>query len=135
MCEVDAGLFRWSNGILTSFSADPEVGGRFCNAAVTDHAGRVWLGFRDGEVIVRDGERFRVYDRQDGLPGGAVTALHEDSRGTMWIGAANGLVSSPASIYRRRHFGRKPAHECAGHPRGCESYGLDRRQLWCRAAR
>lgn len=93
MCEVDAGLFRWSNGILTSFSADPEVGGRFCNAAVTDHAGRVWLGFRDGEVIVRDGERFRVYDRQDGLPGGAVTALHEDSRGTMWIGAANGLVS------------------------------------------
>jgi signal transduction histidine kinase/ligand-binding sensor domain-containing protein len=93
MCEVDAGLFRLKDGTLTLLSGAPEMGRRFCNAIVTDHAGRVWAGFTDGSVGVRDGERFRIYDQRDGLSGGAVSVIYEDSRGTMWIGSTNGLTS------------------------------------------
>jgi hypothetical protein len=131
MCEVDAGLFRWSDGILNSFSADPEVGGRFCNAAVTDHAGRVCQS-AGWQVIVRDGERFRSTTGRTVYPARRDRA----SRGQPHGGSAprTGWCLSPAIDLPPSSVGGNP-HTNVRAILGSESYGLDRRQLWCRAAR
>ena len=91
LCELDLGLFRWQAGRLTSLEQVPEIGRRSATAAFTDHAGRVWIGFSDGTVVAHDRGRFRAYGAQDGLPGGRVAVIQEDSRHTLWVGTVNGL--------------------------------------------
>ncbi len=94
MCDVDNGVFRWQDGALASFAGTPEIAShRVCAATLTDRAGRVWLGFSDGTVAVRQDGTFRIYSDRDGLTGGAVSVLHEDGDGRIWIGTAKGLVS------------------------------------------
>ena len=95
LCDVDNGLFRWKDGALTSFAGTPSIAShRVCAAMLTDRNGRVWTGFSDGTLAIREHDTFRILDARDGLTGGAVSALHEDASGTIWIGTAKGLVTS-----------------------------------------
>lgn len=91
LCEVDRGVFRWQAGTLTSYQHVPEIGRKSGTVAFTDHLGRVWIGFTDGSLAVHEQGRFRVYGPADGLPGGRVGAIHEDSHQTLWVGTASGL--------------------------------------------
>ncbi|HEX5108761.1 MAG TPA: two-component regulator propeller domain-containing protein [Vicinamibacterales bacterium] len=68
-----------------------EIPGVFQTTAMTlsaDRAGRLWIGARGGRLGVRDpGGAFRSFD-----PGiGSITAIFEDSIGTMWFGGEAGL--------------------------------------------
>ena len=91
LCEVDLGVFRWVDGALTSFSSDPAIRRKFGTSAFTDRAGRVWIGFSDGTVAVREGSAFHLYTSGDGLPEGSIRAIYQDSGGTLWVGATGGL--------------------------------------------
>ena len=58
--------------------------------AYADAAGRVWMGFKEGAILLIDGSIRRVLSLKDGLHVGAVLAIFV--RGTMaWIGGSNGL--------------------------------------------
>jgi ligand-binding sensor domain-containing protein len=52
----------------------------------------LWIGhFTTGVSVFRRG-RIVTYGTQDGLPGGAVTAIARDSGGTMWASTSRGLA-------------------------------------------
>ena len=79
------GVFRWKDDKLESFDDVPEVRGKLGTYAITDRQGRVWMGFADGSLVVYPG-KFRAYSREQGLPGGSVASISEDSAGTIWVG-------------------------------------------------
>ncbi len=56
-----------------------------------DSVGRLWLGTLDGVVVV-DGSRTWVINRDGGLPGNQVWCVYCDRQGVMWAGVNGGLV-------------------------------------------
>jgi signal transduction histidine kinase/ligand-binding sensor domain-containing protein len=77
-------------------------------AALRDHEGRLWIGFRYlglGRVLdAPDGPpRIERLTTADGLLSDAIQALAEDARGRIWIGTARGIqVLDPATGRLRR---------------------------------
>lgn len=66
-----------------------------------DRSGRIWFGFYEGGVGVYDGDRVRVFTRENGLPtSGHVTDIHIGADGQIWFATSfNGLykVIGPGS--------------------------------------
>ena len=86
------GIFRYRQDRWTHFVPDLEALRKMSPSAIgTDRAGRVWFGYRSGEVLLLDGDRQRVWNRADGLELGRVTVLtpYEDA---MLVGGAEGLA-------------------------------------------
>jgi ligand-binding sensor domain-containing protein/signal transduction histidine kinase len=58
-----------------------------------DARGRLWVGFREGGVARRDGERFLFFGAADGVPASQARSLHRDARGRLWLATTGaGLV-------------------------------------------
>ena len=70
-----------------------------CRVLHPDAAGRMWMGFENGEVAVADGETYRVYSSGDGLPTFKVLTIFDDREGQLWIGGETGL-----SLLDHDHF-------------------------------
>lgn len=80
---------------------DPQV-----RAVAEDASGYLWLAGSDG-LMRFDGQRFRQWRREEGLPDVDLRALHVDARDRLWVGTANdGLVMMDAD---RSGFQRLPA--------------------------
>jgi len=80
---------------------DPDV-----RAMDEDASGYLWLAGSDG-LMRFDGQRFRQWRREEGLPDVDLRALHVDVRDRLWVGTANhGLVMMDAD---RSGFQRLPA--------------------------
>jgi signal transduction histidine kinase len=75
-----AGLNRWSNGSFAPFGRDGRVNGLIPNSLFQDDSGRIWASTPAGFGYFQD-DRFRPVST---VPG-AVTAVAEDSAGTLWI--------------------------------------------------
>src|SRR5712691_698543 len=56
-----------------------------------DTSGRMWLGLENGDVGVFRNERLEILSEMDGLAGGTVNTIFEDSHGVIWVGTALGL--------------------------------------------
>ena len=58
-----------------------------------DASGNIWMGFYEGGMAVFDGQKFRLFDRNDGLPpNGHVADIQIDAKGTIWLAtSAQGL--------------------------------------------
>jgi len=69
-------------------------------ALLVDHDGVVWAGTWGGGLSRFDGENWKVYTVDDGLPGNHVFMLHEDDRGQLWIGTNNGLARLDENGFR-----------------------------------
>jgi ligand-binding sensor domain-containing protein/signal transduction histidine kinase len=73
-------------------------------AAFAQDGASIWIGFYEGGIArFRDG-RFQFYTTADGVPAGAINALHIDRAGRLWIGSAVagvGRVDDPAAIQAR----------------------------------
>ena len=54
--------------------------------------GTVWAGTWGGGLGHFDGERWRNYTMDDGLPANHVFMLHQDADGTVWAGTSKGLA-------------------------------------------
>ncbi len=61
-------------------------------AITVDQAGIVWAGTWGGGLSRFDGESWRTFTKQDGLPANHVFALAEDASGNVWIGTSRGLA-------------------------------------------
>lgn len=96
--EISTGLVRLGEASATKPDAPPP-GTKPPFTIYGDASGRVWTGYFDGTLQVRDGDDVRTFGRADGFVGGMVTTLHESPRGTVWIGSSKGL-----SRYRDGRF-------------------------------
>lgn len=54
-------------------------------AIFRDHASRLWIGFSDGSIYHLDGERFRLWQPEEGLPKASITGFAEDATGKLWF--------------------------------------------------
>ena len=91
--DVQRGLQRLVDGRLAGASLPDEV--RLAPLAWmdTDREGTLWLATADERLasVSPDGQT-AVYGRDDGLVAGMVRAVLVDDQGTVWLGAAEGLV-------------------------------------------
>jgi signal transduction histidine kinase/ligand-binding sensor domain-containing protein len=99
LCEVDRGIFRWSEGVLTGFGHVAGLRHKFPVAALTASDGRLWFGFSDGTLAVHDGGRFDFFTAADGLAGGRINVLYEDAHRVIWIGSDAGLSRHAAGRF------------------------------------
>jgi signal transduction histidine kinase/ligand-binding sensor domain-containing protein len=97
--DKGGGVLRLRDGNWTDFRNRVHLPQYRCRVLYGDPLGRLWLGFEDGEVAVRENEEFHVYSSKDGLPGGKVLAITRDRAGNIWIGSEGGL-----SRFDQGHF-------------------------------
>ncbi|MDQ6788075.1 MAG: histidine kinase [Acidobacteriota bacterium] len=83
-------LFRWENERLEKI---PEFDHVTIWAIHFDSRGDALIGTEKGLFIFRDDKFVARYTTDDGLPSNDVKTIHEDGRGTLWIGTYGGLVS------------------------------------------
>src|SRR5260370_21730157 len=57
-----------------------------------DSRGRVWVGFKTGEIVLYDGTGFRTFTETDKLPGGVLHSISAGSDGSVWIASERGLA-------------------------------------------
>jgi signal transduction histidine kinase len=91
---VDAGLLRFDGvRFLTwdAISSDP-LPRASVREVLVSRDGSLWIGFGEAGGVARIGRgTVRSYGDADGLRGGTVSMLKEDSNGTIWLGNDHGL--------------------------------------------
>ena len=84
------GLMRRDNGLVTRV---PEGNGLREITAIEDYKGEcLWVGTRNGTLHRYKNGQWQRYDREQGLPAGAIRTLVADGPDTLWIGTREGLV-------------------------------------------
>ena len=91
------GLSRLSHSNIRTVQsrADPDS---FVNAVIVTRDSAVWTATAAG-LTRRQGTVERAYTERDGLPGRIVTALHEDTRGTLWAATTLGVARLDGSRF------------------------------------
>jgi len=82
---------RLLHGVWSDFRKSATLPKYRCRVLRGDSAGRMWLGYEDGEVAVYENGSFRIYSSKDGLTGGQINTIYEDSNRHTWIGSDGGL--------------------------------------------
>lgn len=90
------------------------------NAVLVDRFNTLWIGTNADGLILVDlngpiGEKFIHYrygkDRsEDGwIPSSRIDAIHEDSRGNVWVATGDGLLKASRNRHRFRHLRHHPS--------------------------
>jgi len=86
-----AGVFRLAEGKWQRNGNLPDLPQAPAITMVTDEAGRLWLGYAQGQLARVDRHGVRLFGSNDGLRIGGITAL--SARGEhLWVGGEHGLV-------------------------------------------
>lgn len=101
---MDAGLTRWDRArdtfqVYTAADGLPPPPS-LPSAFAEDPQGNLWIGFQYGGIARYAGKRFRYFGASAGVPDGALTALHVDGSGRLWLATnQSGVarVDDPAS--------------------------------------
>jgi len=80
-----------SKAILKNYSTRQGLNYFNVKTVLQDREGNVWIGTDVGLNQYR-GERFQLFDRQDGLVNDIVWAVCTDRKGNMWLGTNDGLT-------------------------------------------
>jgi signal transduction histidine kinase/ligand-binding sensor domain-containing protein len=83
------GLSRLSESTIQTAPAPSQDA--FVEAVITTRDGSVWTGTADG-LHRSDGHQQRTYGVEHGLPGRVISALHEDTSGTLWVATTQGIA-------------------------------------------
>lgn len=87
------GLSHWDGKKIENFKTSKGPSGPGVAAIRVDRKGGVWAGttgFQSGGLCHVEGNGLKCYDTKDGIPLGIIS-LFEDSSGTIWAGAVDGL--------------------------------------------
>lgn len=82
------GLLRWDGtefGTMTNVSGVPSAAPA---RMLRDHGGRIWAG-SVGAMFCLEGNAWKRYGSDDGLPGVAISSLGEGADGTIWAGTVD----------------------------------------------
>jgi ligand-binding sensor domain-containing protein len=91
--DVQRGLHRLADGQLTSAPLPYDLRRTALAWMDTARDGTLWLATADGRLVsIGVDGRSAIYDREDGLDAGMVRSILVDDEGTLWLGAAKGLV-------------------------------------------
>jgi signal transduction histidine kinase/ligand-binding sensor domain-containing protein len=86
-------LLRWQAGAVAKHNLTDEIPGAMTPYVLfEDHTGNIWLGCTRG-LLRYQGDGFVRYTCRDGLSCDRVSALAEDSEGTLFIGTVGGGVN------------------------------------------
>jgi ligand-binding sensor domain-containing protein/signal transduction histidine kinase len=101
------GLAHYSGGAFTTYSRLDGLGSDVIGAILRSRSGTLWVGTLGG-LSSFDGRGFHNYTHSPQAPGGlagdAITTLHEDSQGTLWIAAhAAGLTRLRNGVFTAIH--------------------------------
>jgi diguanylate cyclase (GGDEF)-like protein len=125
------GLARWNGAEFTVFDRSnvPELHGNGVRALAVGRDGALWVGSaRGGLLRLRAGEWTR-YGRDTGFPFDEIMALHEDTRGALWVaGEELGVVrmqadGSIALFDRDDGVGHNTVYTIAEDPDGAIYFG------------
>ena len=103
------GLARWepaTNRVrdLAGAAGLPSFKGNLSRSFGEDRYGNVWIGFRSGLARFSNG-RFTYFTAREGLPAGAINAIHVDKSGRLWLATdGGGLVRVDSSDAPRPAF-------------------------------
>jgi PAS domain S-box-containing protein len=87
---TNAGLTRWTNGIMKVFTVADGLPGNHINTVYEDRSGNLWVGSFDGLSRFEHG-RWSTYGSNDGLSHNHVLSITEDREGSLWVGTQEGF--------------------------------------------
>lgn len=97
------GLFRWNGSDLVPLQRESAEAGRIALAR-TDSSGRLWVGFLDGRIGVRERDgTLRMVAEHDGLNArthDAIYTIFEGPDGVLWFGGSGGLTALSGGRFR-----------------------------------
>ena len=91
--DAGKGLFRQSSGQSPEAILDSTLAAQTVTAIYPSRNREIWLGLHSGNVVAYQHGAFHKYSTQDGLPGGQIHGITEDTAGELWIATEHGLCS------------------------------------------
>jgi ligand-binding sensor domain-containing protein len=85
------GLFRVSNGAITSYRTKDGLPNNQVRAVLSDRHGALWVGTTAGLARLQNG-KFTTFGTSDGLANSRITSIYEDADGILWLGTRGGLI-------------------------------------------
>jgi len=97
------GLMRFDGARFSIFDHEntPELKENSVFTLLASRDGSLWIGTEGGGLVRYQAGRFRAYGSREGLSDGFVRALHEDRKGTIWVGTDNGLLRLVGERFER----------------------------------
>jgi signal transduction histidine kinase len=95
IADLDGGVFRWHEGELSRITAT------WARSLYADRSGRVWIGLRDGHLLVYQDNPLQTLSTHDWLVGTDITSFYENKNGTLWIGTSDGIGYVDADTFNR----------------------------------
>lgn len=99
------GLYRFADGVWTSFGQRKNLPWAGPLVEFTDNLGRVWLGYAAFEkcrLAMLDGDKIRLFGPGDGAPTGNVTAI-SGLGADVWVGGEFGLEKFDGERFHAIH--------------------------------
>ena len=84
------GLYRYTNGVLSSFKRLDGLASDHVLALAETIDGSIWIGTEDGLTQLSEA-KFPIFSTSEGLSSEAGLAVAADPRGGVWVGTNNGL--------------------------------------------
>ncbi len=92
-------VYRWANGVWSSWGNPQDVTDEAAVSLLTDSGGRIWFGYAEpGNMAVIDRGHIKIFSSKDGPKVEFIQALYERA-GHLWIGGEHGLA-----LFRDNHF-------------------------------
>jgi signal transduction histidine kinase/ligand-binding sensor domain-containing protein len=99
----DFGLYRMRRGETKFYRFSEAEGlpaGMSASSFAEDRHANLWFGFYEGGLVRFANNRFTEFAAKDGLPRGAITDLHVDQKGHLWLTTSNsgvGRIDNPSA--------------------------------------
>ena len=92
--EKSLGMLKNRDSRLIVFHSG-DYNGTVINSAINcifeDSKKRIWIGTRGGLNLYNENGKFKLYNKENGLPGNLIYGILEDSFGRLWISTNNGI--------------------------------------------
>lgn len=86
------GIIRYDNRSLQKFNISEDFNGSAgaVRGIIEDKMGNLWFGTSSG-LIKYDGKKFKIFSKEEGLPGNEIWGLTIDEEGLIWVGTTQGI--------------------------------------------